>query len=37
MSGLDKKINVGRKFFWILFFLAFAVTGVTNFAIDQRV
>lgn len=37
MSGLDKKINVGRKFFWILFFLAFAVTGVTNFAIDHGV
>ena len=36
MKNSDKKVNVGRKFFWILFFLAFAITGFTNFAIDHQ-
>lgn len=36
MKHSDKKVNVGRKFFWILFFLAFAITAVTNLAIDQQ-
>lgn len=36
MKDSDKKGSVGRKLFWILFILAFAITGVTNFAIDQQ-
>ncbi|MFI3617849.1 hypothetical protein [Enterococcus avium] len=36
MKDSDTKGNVGRKLFWILFILAFAITGVTNFAIDQQ-
>lgn len=36
MNDLDEKGTGVRKFFWILFILAFAVTGVTNFAIDQQ-
>ncbi|MBO0453380.1 hypothetical protein [Candidatus Enterococcus murrayae] len=36
MTRLDKTMTIGRKFFWILFFLAFAITAVTNLAIDQQ-
>lgn len=36
MKDSDKKGSVGRKFFWILFFLAFAITAVTNLAIDHQ-
>lgn len=36
MKDSAKKGNVARKFFWMLFFLAFAITGVTNLAIDQQ-
>lgn len=36
MKHSDKKVTVARKFFWILFFLAFAITAVTNLAMDQQ-
>lgn len=36
MKALVKKGNVGRKFFWLLIFLAFAITGVTNLAIEHQ-
>lgn len=36
MKESNKKGSWGRKLFWILFFLVFGITAVTNLAIDHQ-